>query len=164
MCTLESPFQHSEPFKIWMSNCSHRKSSDKVSDLANQAFVSLDANALVAEAAKALYEMEDSSVIVTGNDAASQARIPVGIITERDIIFRVVAQYRGAFKVKLRDIMNHPLITILNGISASKTSSMMKRRNINKLPVIDKKGMLVGLITMQGLVCNLPTNKDMQTV
>jgi CBS domain-containing protein len=60
--------------------------------------------------------------------------------------------------------MSHPLITISNGISASKASSMMKRRNINKLPVIDKKGMLVGLITMQGLVRNLPTNKDMQTV
>jgi len=139
-------------------------SNDKVGDLANQAFVSLDENALVAEAAKALYEMEDSSVIVTGNDAASQARIPVGIITERDIIFRVVAQNRGPFKVKLRDIMSHPLITISDGMSASKALSMMKRRNVNKLPVVDKKGRLVGMITMQGLVRNLPTNKDARTV
>ena len=137
--------------------------SEKVGDLANQAFVSLDENALVAEAAKALYERDESSIIVTGNDAASQARIPVGIITERDIIFRVVAQNRGPFKVKLRDIMSHPLITILDEMSASKALSLMKRRNVTRLPVVDKRGRLVGMITMQGLVRSLPTTKDMRT-
>jgi CBS domain-containing protein len=137
--------------------------SEKVGDLANQAFVSLDENALVAEAAKALYEREECSVIVTGNDPASQARIPVGIITERDIIFRVVAQNRGPFKVKLRDIMSRPLITILDEMSTSKALSMMKRRNVTRLPVVDKKGRLVGMITMQGLVRSLPTTKDMRT-
>ena len=137
--------------------------NEKVGDLANQAFVSLDENALVAEAAKALYEREECSVIVTGSDAASQARIPVGIITERDIIFRVVAQNRGPFKVKLRDIMSHPLITIQDEMSTSKALSMMKRRNVTRLPVVDKKGRLVGMITMQSLVRALPTTKDMRT-
>ena len=137
--------------------------SDKVGDLANQAFVSLDENALVAEAAKALYEREECSVIVTGNDGASQARIPVGIITERDIIFRVVAQNRGPFKVKLRDIMSHPLITIADDMPASKALSLMKRRNINRLPVVDKKGRLLGLITMQGLVRSMPSSRDIRT-
>lgn len=137
--------------------------NEKVGDLANQAFVSLDENALVAEAAKALYEREECSVIVTGSDAASQARIPVGIITERDIIFRVVAQNRGPFKVKLRDIMSHPLITIQDEMSTSKALSMMKRRNVTRLPVVDKKGRLVGMITMQSLVRSLPTTKDMRT-
>ena len=137
--------------------------NEKVGDLANQAFVSLDENALVAEAAKALYEREECSVIVTGSDAASQARIPVGIITERDIIFRVVAQNRGPFKVKLRDIMSHPLITIQDEMSTSKALSTMKRRNVTRLPVVDKKGRLVGMITMKSLVRALPTTKDMRT-
>jgi CBS domain-containing protein len=135
----------------------------KVRDLANEAFVSLDENALVAEAAKALYEQEACSVIVTGTEAVSNARIPIGIITERDIIFRVVAQNRGPFKIKLRDIMSHPLIAIADDIPATKALSMMKRRNVNRLPVVDKKGRLVGLITMQNLVRSLPTDKVTQT-
>ena len=135
----------------------------KVRDLANEAFVSLDENALVAEAAKALYEQEACSVIVTGTEAVSGARIPIGIITERDIIFRVVAQNRGPFKIKLRDIMSHPLITIADDMPASKGLSMMKRRNVNRLPVVDKKGRLVGLITMQNLVRGLPTDNVVQT-
>lgn len=136
--------------------------SAKVRDIANQAFVSLDENALVAEAAKALYEREECSVIVTGKEAASGARIPIGIITERDIIFRVVAQNRGPFKIKLRDIMSHPLITIEDDLPATKALSMMKRRNVNRLPVVDKRGRLVGLITMQNLVRSLPTDKITQ--
>ena len=135
----------------------------KVRDLANEAFVSLDENALVAEAAKALYEQEACSVIVTGTEAVSGARIPIGIITERDIIFRVVAQNRGPFKIKLRDIMSHPLITIADDMPASKGLSMMKRRNVNRLPVVDKKGRLVGLITMQNLVRGLPADNVVQT-
>ena len=135
----------------------------KIRDLANEAFVSLDENALVAEAAKALYEQEACSVIVTGTEAVSGARIPIGIITERDIIFRVVAQNRGPFKIKLRDIMSHPLITIADDMPASKGLSMMKRRNVNRLPVVDKKGRLVGLITMQNLVRGLPTDNVVQT-
>jgi CBS domain-containing protein len=134
---------------------------DKVGDIANQAFVSLDENALVADAAKTLYEREECSVIVTGT--TSDARIPVGIITERDIIFRVVAQNRGPFKVKLRDIMSHPLITITDEMPTSRALSLMKRRNINRLPVVDKKGRLLGLITMQGLVRSMPTTNDIRT-
>jgi CBS domain-containing protein len=137
--------------------------SDKVGDLANQTFVSLDENALVAEAAKALYEREECSVIVTGIDSADGTRIPIGIITERDIIFRVVAQNRGPFKVKLRSIMSHPLITIADDLPASKALSLMKRRNINRLPVVDRKGRLVGLVTMQGLVRNMPIGKDIRS-
>jgi CBS domain-containing protein len=136
--------------------------SAKVRDIANQAFVSLDENALVAEAAKALYEREECSVIVTGKEAVSGARIPIGIITERDIIFRVVAQNKGPFKIKLRDIMSHPLITIADDLPATKALSIMKRRNVNRLPVVDKRGRLVGLITMQNLVRSLPTDKITQ--
>ena len=137
--------------------------SDKVGDLANQTFVSLDENALVAEAAKALYEREECSVIVTGIDSADGTRIPIGIITERDIIFRVVAQNRGPFKVKLRSIMSHPLITIADDLPASKALSLMKRRNINRLPVVDRKGRLVGLVAMQGLVRSMPIGKDIRS-
>ena len=137
--------------------------SDKVGDLSNQTFVSLDENALVAEAAKALYEREECSVIVTGIDSADGTRIPIGIITERDIIFRVVAQNRGPFKVKLRSIMSHPLITIADDLPASKALSLMKRRNINRLPVVDRKGRLVGLVTMQGLVRSMPIGKDIRS-
>jgi CBS domain-containing protein len=85
---------------------------DRVRDIVDTAFVTLDENTLVAEGAKTLYAQERCAIVVTHLDAATGQRIPVGIITERDIIFRVVAQNRGPFKVTLRDIMSTPIITI----------------------------------------------------
>jgi signal-transduction protein with cAMP-binding, CBS, and nucleotidyltransferase domain len=81
----------------------------KVKDIADTAFVSLDENTIVAEGAKALYTQEQCSIIVTHLDYITGQRIPVGIITERDIIFRIVAQNRGPFKVTLKEIMSSPM-------------------------------------------------------
>ena len=60
-------------------------------EIADRTFVRLDENTIVAEGAKAMYQSEGCSIIVTRNDAESGSRVPVGIITERDIIFRIVA-------------------------------------------------------------------------
>ena len=76
------------------------KRYDRVRDIVDTAFITLDENTLVAEAAKALYSQERCTIVVTQLDAGTRQRIPVGIITERDIIFRVGAQNRGPFKVK----------------------------------------------------------------
>jgi CBS domain-containing protein len=85
---------------------------DRVRDIVDTVFVTLDENTLVAEAAKAMYTQERCTIVVTHLNASTGQRIPVGIITERDIIFRVVAQNRGPFKLKLKDIMSAPIITI----------------------------------------------------
>src|SRR5215213_9310394 len=93
---------------------SAKKSSqtdNKVRDIASTTFVSLDEDTLVAEAAKTLYKQETCTIIVTHYDSTSRQRIPIGIVTERDIIFRVVAQNKGPFKVTLKDIMSFPIIT-----------------------------------------------------
>jgi CBS domain-containing protein len=105
---------------------------NKVMDIASTTFVSLDEDTLVAEAAKTLYEQ----------------RSPIGIVTERDIIFRVVAQNKGPFKVTLKDIMSFPIITIDSDESAEKALAILKQNGINRLPVVNK-GNLTGLVTTE---------------
>jgi CBS domain-containing protein len=135
-----------------------RSSSLRVKDIADRTFISLDQDTLVADAAKTLYEQEGCSVIVTRNDSAG-SRIPVGIITERDIIFRVVAQNRGPFKVTLKDIMSSPLVTIDSEKSPKEALSIIKDRKINRLPVVDADGQLIGILTTKTIVQKLPVEK-----
>jgi CBS domain-containing protein len=117
-------------------------------DIASTAFVSLDEDTLVAEAAKALYEQETCTIIVTHYDSTSGQRIPIGIVTERDIIFRVVAQNKGPFKITLKDIMSSPLLTIDSDKSANEALVVLKQNGINRLPVVNK-GNLIGLVTTE---------------
>ena len=121
---------------------------NKVTDIASTTFVSLDEDTLVAEAAKTLYEQESCTIIVTHQDSTSGQRIPIGIVTERDIIFRVVAQNKGPFKITLKDIMSFPIITIDSDESAEKALAILKQNGINRLPVVNN-GNLVGLVTTE---------------
>jgi signal-transduction protein with cAMP-binding, CBS, and nucleotidyltransferase domain len=122
------------------------KSHDRVKDIVDTAFVTLDENILVAEAAKALYAQERCTIVVTHLDAGTGQRIPVGIITERDIIFRVVAQNRGPFKVTLKDIMSAPLVTIDAGKSVEEAMAILNKYKINRLPVVHDSS-IIGIVT-----------------
>ena len=131
-----------------MSAKKSSQTDNKVRDIASTTFVSLDEDTLVAEAAKTLYKQETCTIIVTHYDSTSRQRIPIGIVTERDIIFRVVAQNKGPFKVTLKDIMSFPIITIDSDESADKALAILKQNGINRLPVVNK-GNLIGLITTE---------------
>ena len=125
-------------------------------EAADRTFIALDENTLVAEAAKTMYEQEGCSIIVTRNAAGRKARSPAGIVTERDIVFRVVAQNRGPFKATLKDIMSAPLITIGADRPAREALSVMKEKKINRLVVVNAGGELEGLLTTEMIAKKLP--------
>jgi signal-transduction protein with cAMP-binding, CBS, and nucleotidyltransferase domain len=127
-------------------------SPPKVGAIADRTFITLDENTIVAVAAKTLYDTEGCSIIVTQNQSGKKGRYPIGIVTERDIIFRVVAQNKGSFKVTLGQIMSSPLVTIDKNASLNEALMVMKRNKINRLPVIDSGGAIIGLLTMEMLV------------
>lgn len=127
--------------------------------MADRTFISLDQDTLVAEAAKTLYEQEGCSVIVTRHDRNAGHRIPIGIVTERDIIFRVVAQNRGPFKVTLKDIMSSPIVTVHSEKSPKEALTILKHKKINRLPVVDGDGQLIGILTTQMIVQKLPVDR-----
>lgn len=135
---------------------------DRVRDIVDTAFVTLDENTLVAEAAKALYAQERCTIVVTHLDAGTGQRIPVGIITERDIIFRVVAQNRGPFKVTLKDIMSAPLITIDADRSVEEAMAILNKYKINRLPVVHYSS-IIGIVTTGMIMSNVSIEKHADT-
>jgi CBS domain-containing protein len=132
---------------------------ETVTDIVDTTFVSLDENTLVAEGAKALYEQDSCSIIVTRYDAISHQRIPVGLITERDVIYRVVAQNKGPFKVTLKHIMSTPLITIDSDKLINDALAILKKNKINRLPVMNK-GALIGLVTTEMILHKIPVGRQ----
>jgi CBS domain-containing protein len=138
------------------------KRYDIVRDIIDTAFIALDENTLVAEAAKALYSQERCTILVTRLDAGTSQRIPVGIITERDIIFRVVAQNRGPFKVNLKDIMSTPIITIDEDRSVEEAMGILNKHKINRLPVVHDSS-IIGIVTTEMIMSNVSIEKHADT-
>ena len=135
---------------------------DRVRDIVDTAFVTLDENILVAEAAKALYTQERCTIVVTHLNASTGQRIPVGIITERDIIYRVVAQNRGPFKVTLKDIMSAPIITIDEDKSVEEAMAILNKHKINRLPVVHDSS-IIGIVTTGIIMSNVSIEKHAET-
>lgn len=76
----------------------------------------------------------------------------VGVVTERDVIKRVVALERSAHEVKVRDIMSSPVITVSMQTSISEAVSIMRGKHIRHLVVIDEAGNVVGMLALRYLL------------
>jgi len=95
-----------------------------------------------------------------GSVVVVQGRKPVGIITERDILRKVVELGLDPRTVKARDIMSAPILIINEEVSVEEAASIMTRNSIKKLPVV-KNGNLVGIVTATDLVKSTPKIIDL---
>ncbi len=101
----------------------------------------VDLNASAKDCAKTMSRKGVSSaVIVQGGNA-------VGIVTERDLVSKVMADGLDSAKVLVRDIMSTPLITVSPEATMTKAAEIMAEYRIRRLVVIGSNGNLVGIIT-----------------
>lgn len=101
----------------------------------------LPADKHVVDAAKLLKKTGVGSVIITMKGKAK------GIITERDIVHKVVAQGKDAKKIKLKSVMSRPLKVIKASDKIETAALALRNNRVKRLPVVDKKGRLIGIVT-----------------
>ena len=123
----------------------------QVSEIMEKSVVILDESTSVGEAAKIMKTRGISSILVKDHHSDAIK----GIVTERDILYRVVAQAKGTFKVNLGSIMSSPLVTIEKETPCVEAIMIMRKKELRRLPVIDK-GNVVGIVTLMSLVGNMP--------
>lgn len=89
-------------------------------------------------------------IIVTSKDGK-----PLGIITERDLVVRILSKNIKPESVKAKDVMTSPLITIEPEKTISDAARRMNRLNIRRLGVV-YKGKLVGLLSSKDILAVMP--------
>jgi CBS domain-containing protein len=119
-------------------------------------YVILSEDTLIGEAAKVMRDKDVSSVLVANNNNNSNE--PIGIVTEKDIIYHVLAENKGPFKITLEDIMSSPLITILEKESVNDAIQLMKSKHIRRLAIRNAQENITGVITLISIVENIPND------
>lgn len=114
----------------------------------------LDLNSTVRQCAKKMAEMKADSLVLVADGQA------VGIITERDLVIKVLADGLNPDKVLARDIMSTPLITISPKATMTEAAKRMSEYKIRRLVVLDKQGDLIGMATADDLAKVLARRKD----
>lgn len=113
----------------------------KVGEIMSKEVFKVLAGDTVLEAAKLMDRENIGSVIVEDGDS-------LGIVTERDILRKVVAKGRDAHKIFVKDIMVGPLVSIGPEKSVEEADELMTKHRIRRLPVI-KGELMVGIVTVR---------------
>ncbi len=103
----------------------------------------------VLQAVEMMVEYNVNNVLVLDDASA------VGIITETDVLKKVVAPQKDAKILKVEDIMSEPLITAPPEMPVEDACEIMTEHRIKKLPVIEK-GRLVGIVSAPEIIANEP--------
>ena len=75
-----------------------------------------------------------------------ESRRPIGVVTDRDIAVRVVAQGRDVNTVTARDCMSTPVVSVDVKAGLSDVLEVMESKQIRRVPVVDQSGALVGIV------------------
>jgi signal-transduction protein with cAMP-binding, CBS, and nucleotidyltransferase domain len=118
--------------------------SRPASDFTQKETLFLESGASVKEAAAKMKETGNDSVIITADG------LPVGIITERDLCYRIVAEGRDPKLVTVREVMSTPLITMAKGRALSEALGLMVARNTRRLVLVNSDGTVFGVVTRWG--------------
>lgn len=114
----------------------------KVSDLMSKHVHTVEPDANVLEAAELMAAKKVGSIIVMHKGR------PVGIITERDIVVKVLAARKEASSTKIVEIMSKPLIIVEPSRSVKDAAKLMLDMDIRRLVVVENET-LMGIITIR---------------
>jgi CBS domain-containing protein len=78
----------------------------------------------------------------------SETRMPVGVLTDRDIVCRTVAKGMNPLDLTVGDAMTAPALSVSPEDSLDECFDMMERNQIRRVPVVASEGPIIGIISL----------------
>lgn len=118
----------------------------KVMRIARVPAPTISPTATVLDAARAMERSRGGAAAVVDGERL------VGIISERDVLLRVVAAERDPRKTTVQDVMTSSVETLGPDAGTSEALELMISRHIRHLPLINQEGKVVGLLALRSLL------------
>jgi CBS domain-containing protein len=129
-----------------------------IGELCNRDVVVVERDASIADAASLMREYHVGDLVVV--EQATTGRRPVGILTDRDIVVEVVAASLDHAAVSVGDIMSTDLLLAQEGDDLFDTLRRMRDRGVRRVPVVDPRGLLTGILVVDDLLDLLAEQLD----
>jgi CBS domain-containing protein len=119
----------------------------RAKDIMTKDVVTVDGSATVADAVKLMKEKGVRALIVDrrGEDDA------YGIVTQRDVVYRVLAERRDPKTVKVHEIMTKPLVVINPDLDVVYVARLMAQQKLSRAPVLAEH-MLQGVVSVTDII------------
>lgn len=122
----------------------------RISDICTRNVVHISAAASVREAATTMRSRHVGALVVV--DQPNGERIPIGILTDRDIVLSVVAAGVDAERLSVGDAMSQPVATCSEHDDVFGAIETMRRYGVRRLPLLNAAGGLSGMLAADDIV------------
>jgi len=101
--------------------------------------------------------LEKIATLMVANDCGEIPIIdrsgrPIGVVTDRDIVCRVVAEGKDPATITAESVMSTPVVAVYDDAELDDVIDMMETHQIRRLPVVDAEGCCAGIIAQADLV------------
>lgn len=122
----------------------------KVGEVCNREVIVLDREGTILEAAQLMRRHHVGSVVVTAGQ--SGVAVPVGILTDRDIVVELLAEQVHLEAVAVGDAMSADLLTVSEEEELMEVIQQMRSRGVRRVPVVTRSGALTGVLAVDDLI------------
>jgi predicted transcriptional regulator len=122
----------------------------KVGDICKREVTVIEKKESLLKAGRRMRESHLGSLIVVEKEG--DPSIPMGILTDRDILMQVLTEGVPLEKISVEDIMTTDLVTAKENDSIYDTVQKMRQRGIRRIPVVDSRRNLIGILTADDLL------------
>jgi len=116
----------------------------KVGDIMTKKVIIIPYGKDLSEVAKLMKRYGIGSVIVVEDEKSKKAR---GIITERDVIHKVLSKNKDPYTTKVEEMMSKPLRVIRTDTPIEEAAKAMRDNKVKRLPVVSEDNELIGIVS-----------------
>lgn len=121
-----------------------------VGEICNREVIIIDREGSIREAAGLMRKYHVGDVVVV--EQRDEERIPVGILTDRDIVLEFIALDVNIDSVTVGDAMSFELLIAREEDDVMETIKRMRRKGVRRMPVVNNRGGLVGILAVDDLI------------
>lgn len=120
-----------------------------ISEICNREVVIAQRRDSALEAAKLMRQHHVGDVLIVERNSAN---VPVGIVTDRDLVVEIMASGLNPENISVEDIMVPELATVKESAGILEVLQYMRGKGVRRLPVVDDSGNLTGIVTLDDLL------------
>lgn len=121
-----------------------------VGEICNRNVITLQRDDTILEAARLMRQHHVGDVVVV--EERGVIRVPVGIVTDRDLVVEIMATELDQTVITVGDIMVEELATVKERTGVFETIQYMRSKAVRRLPIVDENGSLVGILALDDLL------------
>jgi len=122
-----------------------------ISEICNREVVIVQPDETALEAGKLMRQYHVGDVVVVVEDSDGE-RVPVGVVTDRDLVVEIVAPGLDPGTITVGDIMTPEVATVKESAGIFEAIEYMRAKGVRRLPVVKESGGLVGILTLDDLL------------